>query len=84
MCFPTDVKLMPDHNFNPANYTTAPLLHICGYCKAEDSDVTKPFRMCGQCRQVRYCCVDHQRAHWSDHKTPCLKWAIMAKAGRST
>ncbi|ALC41204.1 CG14590 [Drosophila busckii] len=26
---------------------------------------------CTRCRMARYCCVDHQKAHWSKHKRCC-------------
>ena len=35
--------------------------------------------LCSQCREVSYCCKEHQRSDWSRHKTGC-KATARAKA----
>lgn len=37
---------------------------------------------CGGCRTARYCCVEHQHAHWKQHKTACK--ALAGTAGTSS
>eukprot|EP00752_Nemacystus_decipiens_P018483 g16572.t1 len=45
-------------------------LAVCVKCL----DETKPrasLKWCSGCRMVLYCCPEHQRAHWVDHKAFC-------------
>lgn len=45
-------------------------LAVCVKCL----DETKPrasLKWCTGCRMVLYCCSEHQRAHWGDHKAFC-------------
>lgn len=42
----------------------------CGHCKVATS---KPLSLCSGCRAVRYCCREHQSAHWPEHKENCKK-----------
>jgi len=42
----------------------------CGFCAAEN-----PPLVCGKCRTVRYCSVDHQRANFKFHKPICTMLA---------
>jgi hypothetical protein len=37
-------------------------------CREEGDDSLK---ICGGCNKARYCCVDHQRAHYKIHKDEC-------------
>ena len=37
--------------------------------------------LCSQCREVSYCCKEHQRSDWSRHKTGCK--AAAAKASKA-
>lgn len=30
-------------------------------------------KLCSACHTVAYCCKEHQRAHWKQHKPDCLK-----------
>ncbi|KAJ7699379.1 hypothetical protein B0H17DRAFT_1049605 [Mycena rosella] len=54
--------------------TTAPLKRRCSFpsCPVRDN-----LQACGRCRTVRYCCIEHQRAHWAhpggEHKLNCHK-----------
>ncbi|KAJ7198289.1 hypothetical protein GGX14DRAFT_470111 [Mycena pura] len=45
-------------------------------CAAKSSNCTvsdkRKLRECGKCHTVRYCCSDHQRAHWKEHKATCF------------
>ena len=43
--------------------------HLCVVCE------TPTEKYCGQCQRVKYCCVEHQRAHWSTHRAECKVWA---------
>jgi len=41
---------------------------ICWYCNKESEAKLK---ICSKCTKARYCSVDCQRAHWSEHKKIC-------------
>ena len=30
---------------------------------------------CSQCKMAHYCCEEHQRSHWKDHKGMCKEIA---------
>ena len=36
--------------------------------------------LCSQCREVSYCCKEHQRSDWSRHKTGCRAAAAKASS----
>ena len=38
----------------------------CAVCQKEAS------ARCAKCRQIYYCCVEHQREHWPSHKSDCV------------
>ena len=38
----------------------------CAFCGSAAS-----LKDCGRCRQVCYCCGEHQKAHWKTHKVDC-------------
>ncbi len=40
---------------------------FCAYCKKENPNTL----MCGRCKLVNYCDKEHQKAHWTFHKTIC-------------
>lgn len=40
----------------------------CHACHTTDGGTHK----CSQCRQVHYCCADHQKADWPSHKVQCI------------
>ncbi len=33
-------------------------------------------QLCSGCRAVHYCCKDHQKSHWPDHKLNCRPYRI--------
>jgi hypothetical protein len=41
-------------------------------CQWKDCDQTGKFR-CGSCRVVNYCCQEHQKLDWKQHKQSCQK-----------
>jgi len=38
----------------------------------------REFQLCGRCRTAKYCCVEHQTAHWPEHKKPCRLGSVQA------
>ncbi|KAK7493462.1 hypothetical protein BaRGS_00015362 [Batillaria attramentaria] len=40
--------------------------NVCQLCGALEN-----LSLCGGCRDTWYCCKDHQRAHWKQHKRKC-------------
>ncbi|KAF8969649.1 hypothetical protein BDZ97DRAFT_1794477 [Flammula alnicola] len=46
-------------------------------CGKPGCESTSNLKACGRCQTVRYCCPDHQKAHWIDprepHKSFCFK-----------
>ena len=57
-------------------------LAVCVKCL----DETKPrasLKWCSGCRMVLYCCPEHQRAHWVDHKAFCKARKWVSKPRRS-
>jgi hypothetical protein len=44
------------------------------------SEAELPVQVCSKCRRARYCCREHQVAHWKiEHKGDCLKAQAAAK-----
>lgn len=41
---------------------------------------SKPLLICGACRAAHYCCAEHQREHWAEHKGECKQLAASAAA----
>ncbi|KAJ7882281.1 hypothetical protein B0H13DRAFT_2048275 [Mycena leptocephala] len=45
-------------------------------CAAKSSNCTegdkRKLRECARCHTVRYCCPEHQRQHWKEHKGTCF------------
>lgn len=52
--------------------------NVCQLCGALEN-----LSLCGGCRDTWYCCKDHQRAHWKQHKQQC-KTRKQAKVHIST
>jgi hypothetical protein len=47
-------------------------LKVCEICARTAEEVGKEkLHICGKCRNVRYCSVECQRAHWPIHKPVC-------------
>jgi hypothetical protein len=45
----------------------------CAWCRARElRGAARPFARCARCREVKYCCVAHQRADWRAHKPFCI------------
>ncbi|KAJ7456942.1 hypothetical protein FB451DRAFT_598732 [Mycena latifolia] len=46
-------------------------------CSLPSCPVRDNLQACGRCKTVRYCCIEHQRAHWEhpggEHKLNCHK-----------
>lgn len=42
--------------------------HVCGAVKCPDG---KNLRMCSRCKSAHYCCVEHQKEDWPNHKLNC-------------
>jgi len=49
-----------------------PTAGVCERCGAISSPAKGPLMKCGQCKEVWYCGVDCQRAHWPEHKPHCI------------
>ena len=43
---------------------------VCVVCDARPTEGNKLFK-CARCRSVVYCCRDHQKAHWKEHRKTC-------------
>ncbi|KAK0487260.1 hypothetical protein IW261DRAFT_600853 [Armillaria novae-zelandiae] len=50
----------------------------CVHCLKHRKPEEPPMSLCGGCKRVRYCCKEHQRAHWRLHKSLCK--AVQAEA----
>jgi len=53
--------------------------YACLACKRGPFTNTKLF-YCAQCRVVKYCCREHQRADWSSHKAWCKAFVALKNA----
>lgn len=40
-------------------------------CDFKESQVNQ-FKKCSRCKVARYCCSEHQKQDWNQHKTICL------------
>ncbi|KAK0464689.1 uncharacterized protein EV420DRAFT_1517658 [Desarmillaria tabescens] len=43
----------------------------CVHCLRHRKPEEPPMSLCGGCKRVRYCCKEHQRAHWRLHRSFC-------------
>ncbi|XP_057378366.1 SET domain-containing protein SmydA-8-like [Daphnia carinata] len=44
---------------------------LCAVCRAKASQI------CGGCGEIAYCAKEHQKQHWSTHKTQCKPYKIV-------
>ena len=44
---------------------------FCKFCKITNADKNVPLKVCSLCREVRYCCKEHQVSDWVQHKLLC-------------
>lgn len=54
-----------------------PFPNVCLGC----GDTEKKQKKCGSCGVARYCSVECQRSHWSDHKRSCGEMKAEADMG---
>jgi hypothetical protein len=54
----------------PLQLGTCSLLPSCGFLTGP---VLCKFKRCSQCKQALYCCREHQKDHWKEHKRNCNK-----------
>lgn len=43
----------------------------CAVCSVEQCSDGRKLRSCARCRVVFYCCKEHQKMHWKEHKRVC-------------
>jgi len=53
------------------------LMHQCAAqdCTAHETADGDALKICSGCKKVRYCSLEHQKAHWKEHKKECVKCA---------
>jgi MYND finger len=44
----------------------------CGYCGATERNNGADLMRCA-CKAAYYCCTEHQKSHWVDHKATCVE-----------
>ena len=44
----------------------------CAYCGKDEETMGKRLLKCA-CKTAYYCCKDHQKQHWKDHKAKCKR-----------
>ncbi|KAJ7766922.1 hypothetical protein B0H14DRAFT_2633175 [Mycena olivaceomarginata] len=47
----------------------------CGHCQVNASSLAQPLRVCGGCRNQKYCSTECQKLAWKEHKVVCKKTA---------
>ncbi|KAJ7088530.1 hypothetical protein B0H15DRAFT_800980 [Mycena belliarum] len=47
----------------------------CGHCQVNASSLAQPLRVCGGCRNQKYCSTECQKHAWKKHKVVCKKTA---------
>jgi len=61
------------------------LVHQCGAsgCSRHQKLNGGALQVCSRCRSVRYCCAEHQKEHWKEHKAVCQA-KMASPRGRSS
>ena len=52
----------------------------CWYCKEVEKPTSK-LQRCSGCVRAAYCCRDHQKADWSNHRKLCQPFKLFQKEG---
>jgi len=52
---------------------------FCGQCGAVAPARNLNLKKCSKCKEVFYCCVEHQKQHWPIHKKRCMDMAEKRK-----
>merc|ERR1711908_162188 len=54
--------------------------HQCGAqgCLASEGPNGTALLRCGRCKEVWYCCAEHQKSHWKIHKHECIDPLVVA------
>ena len=47
--------------------------NICGLPSCAKTGKKSEFKVCSRCKRAKYCCVEHQKAHWKEHKVVCKR-----------
>ncbi|KAJ6545546.1 hypothetical protein B0H19DRAFT_1380134 [Mycena capillaripes] len=47
----------------------------CGHCQVNESSLAQSLRVCGGCRNQKYCSTECQKLAWKEHKVVCKKTA---------
>ncbi|KAF9076976.1 hypothetical protein BDP27DRAFT_1312927 [Rhodocollybia butyracea] len=73
MSIPTDpqVTVVKRQNLKTNFSRNTPAFCVYPDCERLRQPDEPPFKVCASCRSVQYCCREHQRAHWRDHKPFC-------------
>ena len=48
----------------------------CEYPECSSNKKEKDLNACMRCKLVHYCCVEHQRLHWPEHKKKCKELIV--------
>ena len=62
-----NVKLMKDYRRNS---------RYCEYPECSSNKDEKDLNACVRCKIVHYCCKEHQRLHWPEHKKKCKELIV--------
>ena len=66
-----DVKLEEKPGSKGRNWQVVVHRKRCGFCDKEE-EVTNTYKACARCKQMYYCCREHQVSHWAaTHRAHC-------------